>query len=125
MLEGIHPSAIRLFKDSGYGEIELLKSAMSESELLEKIQDVHLLGIRSKTQLTEKVLNAAHKLIGIGAFCIGTNQVDMNAAIENGIAVFNSPFSNTRSVAELVIAHCINLMRRVIEKNDAYLPTNW
>lgn len=125
MLEGIHPSAIRLFKDSGYGEIELLKSAMSESELLEKIQDVHLLGIRSKTQLTEKVLNAAHKLIGIGAFCIGTNQVDMNAAIENGIAVFNSPFSNTRSVAELVIAHCINLMRRVIEKNDAAHKGIW
>ncbi len=74
MLEGIHPSAIRLFKDSGYGEIELLKSAMSESELLEKIQDVHLLGIRSKTQLTEKVLNAAHKLIGIGVAISGIDK---------------------------------------------------
>jgi D-3-phosphoglycerate dehydrogenase len=125
MLEGIHPSALRLFKEAGYREIEAIKSSLNESELLKKIADVHLLGIRSKTMLTEKVLAAGHKLIGIGAFCIGTNQIDMNAAVANGIAVFNSPFSNTRSVAELVIAHCINLMRRVFEKSEAAHRGKW
>src|SRR4051812_45605533 len=101
MLEGIHPSALRLFKEQGYTEIEVSKSAWSEKELLQKVSDVHLLGIRSKTQITGSVLLAAHKLIAIGAFCVGTNQIEMSSAIENGVAVFNSPFSNTRSVAEL------------------------
>lgn len=125
MLEGVHPSALKLFNDHGYNDIEISKAAMPENELIEKIKDIHLLGIRSKTQLTEKVLNSSHKLIGIGAYCIGTNQIDMNGAIENGIAVFNSPFSNTRSVAELVIAHCINLMRRIFEKSDAAHKGKW
>ena len=93
--------------------------------IFEKISQVHLLGIRSKTQLTKEVIQAGSRLLGIGAFCIGTNQIDMNAAIENGIAVFNSPFSNTRSVAELVIAHCINLMRRVVEKNEVAHRGEW
>src|SRR4051794_18730450 len=86
MLEGVHPSALKLFTDQGYSDIEISKAALSEDELLEKIKDVHLLGIRSKTQLTAKVLSAASKMIGIGAFCIGTNQIEMNTAIENGIA---------------------------------------
>ena len=125
MLEGIHPSALQLFQDNGYDQIELSKASSNEDELLEKISGVHLLGIRSKTILSEKVLRAAEKLIAIGAYCIGTNQIDMNAAIENGIAVFNSPFSNTRSVAELVIAHCINLMRRSFEKSEAAHRGKW
>ncbi len=125
MLEGVHPSALNLFRDSGYSDIEISKSAMSEEELVNKVKDVHLLGIRSKTQLTANILNAAPKLIGVGAFCIGTNQIEMNAATENGIAVFNSPFSNTRSVAEMVIAHCINLMRRTFEKSDAAHKGIW
>ncbi len=125
MLEGVHPVALKLFKEAGYSEIEVSKAAIDEKDLLKKIKDVHLLGIRSKTQLTEKLLNAAERLIGIGAFCIGTNQIDMNSATENGIAVFNSPFSNTRSVAEMVIAHCINLMRRVFEKSEAAHKGIW
>jgi D-3-phosphoglycerate dehydrogenase len=125
MLEGVHPSAIKLFTDQGYSNIESLKSSLTENELIEKIQDVHLLGIRSKTQISSNIISSAHKLLGIGAFCIGTNQIDMNSAIENGVAVFNSPFSNTRSVAELVIAHCINLMRRVFEKSNAAHRGEW
>jgi D-3-phosphoglycerate dehydrogenase len=125
MLEGVHPAALNLFKENSYSEIESLKSSLGEEELCEKVKDVHLLGIRSKTQLTEKVINSAQKLIGIGAFCIGTNQIDMNAATENGIAVFNSPFSNTRSVAEIVIAQCINLMRRIFEKSIAAHNGKW
>ena len=125
MLECIHHSALKLFNDHGYHDIEIVKASMSESELLLKIKEIHFLGIRSKTQVSEKILIEASRLIGIGAFCIGTNQIDMNAAIENGIAVFNSPFSNTRSVAEMVIAHCINLMRRVYEKSEAAHKGKW
>ena len=118
MLEGVHPSALKLFKNHGYSDIEVVKGAINETDLIEKIKDVHLLGIRSKTQLTKKIIDSGNRLIAVGAFCIGTNQIDMNASIENGVAIFNSPFSNTRSVAELVIAHCINLMRRIFEKSD-------
>lgn len=125
MLEGVHPSALKLFTDHGYSDIEVLKASIDENELVKKVADVHLLGIRSKTSLTSNVLNSASRLLGIGAFCIGTNQIDMNSAIENGIAVFNSPFSNTRSVAELVIAHCINLMRRIFEKSEAAHKGIW
>ena len=125
LLEGVHPATIRLFNDSGYTEIEQIKGSISEDDLISKINDVHLLGIRSKTLLTKKVLDAGHRLIGVGAFCIGTNQIDMNAATENGIAVFNSPFSNTRSVAEMVIAHCINLMRRTFERSQAAHQGKW
>lgn len=119
LLEGVHPAAIKLFRSAGYKNLESLTGSVSEQELIRKIKDIHLLGIRSKTQITREILNASEKLIGIGAYCIGTNQIDMETATEKGIAVFNSPFSNTRSVAELVIAHCVNLMRRVTEKNDA------
>jgi D-3-phosphoglycerate dehydrogenase / 2-oxoglutarate reductase len=125
LLEGIHPAAIKLFTESGYTDIEILNSSLDEKQLLEKMDKVHLLGIRSKTQLTRNILSKADKLLATGCFCIGTNQVDMNAATDNGIAVFNSPFSNTRSVAELVIAHCIYLMRRVVEKNKAAHEGKW
>ena len=125
LLEGVHPASLKLFKDHGYTDIETISAALSDADLKKKISQVHLLGIRSKTQLTKEIIAAGSRLLGIGAFCIGTNQIDMNTAIENGIAVFNSPFSNTRSVAELVIAHCINLMRRVIEKNEAAHRGEW
>lgn len=118
LLENIHPSAINLLKDSGYTDIESITGSLSEKELSEKIAKVHVLGIRSKTQLTETVLKNAERLIAVGAFCIGTNQIKMNEAQRQGIAVFNSPFSNTRSVAELVIGLCIMLMRRVFEKSE-------
>jgi len=125
LLEGVHPAATKLFAEAGYTDVETLHSSLDEKQLLEKIDKVHLLGIRSKTQLTSIVLTKAEKLLAAGCFCIGTNQVEMNAAIENGIAIFNSPFSNTRSVAELVIAHCIYLMRRIIEKNEAAHQGDW
>jgi D-3-phosphoglycerate dehydrogenase / 2-oxoglutarate reductase len=124
-LEGIHPSAEVIFKGNGYSNIESVSGSVSENELLKKISDVHLLGIRSKTQLTKNVLGNANKLIAAGAFCIGTNQIDINTATEHGIAVFNSPYSNTRSVAEIVIANCINLLRRLEEKNDGAHKGQW
>ncbi len=125
LLEGIHHSAINLFRESGYTQIETHQRALSENELIDKIADVHIVGIRSKTQLTKKVIECANKLIATGCFCIGTNQVAMQSAIENGVAVFNSPFSNTRSVAELVIANCIMLLRRIPEKNTAAHKGIW
>ena len=125
LLEGIHDAATQLFTEAGYADIEALSSSLDEEQLLERIDKVHLIGIRSKTQLTEKILSKADKLLAAGCFCIGTNQVDINAAINNGIAIFNSPFSNTRSVAELVIAHCIYLMRKLIEKNFAAHNGEW
>jgi D-3-phosphoglycerate dehydrogenase len=125
LLEGVHPAAIKIFNDYGYTAIEKYNSSLDEKQLLEKIEHVHLLGIRSKTQLSKNVLEKAEKLLAAGCFCIGTNQVNMPAAIENGITIFNSPFSNTRSVAELVIAHCIYLLRRLIEKNEAAHKGKW
>lgn len=117
LLEGIHPNAVGTLNEAGYTNIEEVKSSLSESDLIERIKGVHLLGIRSRTQLTANVINAADKLIAIGCFCIGTNQVDLDAALGAGIPVFNAPFSNTRSVAELVIAEAILLLRGVPEKN--------
>ena len=125
LLEGIHPSSLKLFHDNGFDNVESLTHSLPEDKLIEKTKDVHLLGIRSKTQLTEKVLTNAHKLLAAGCFCIGTNQVDLNTATEHGIAVFNSPFSNTRSVAELVIGNSIMLLRRVFEKNEAAHRGGW
>lgn len=125
LLESISPSAIDELKKAGYTNIETVTGAYSEEELLEKMEDVRILGIRSKTQLTEKVLNKADKLMTVGCFCIGTNQVDLETATKNGIAVFNAPFSNTRSVAELVIASVIMLVRRIPEKNEAAHKGLW
>lgn len=125
LLEGVHPASLKLLRDNGYTNLETINGSLSDGDLIRKIKDAHLLGIRSKTMLTDNILQHAQHLLGIGAFCIGTNQIDMEAATRKGIAVFNSPFSNTRSVAELVIAHCINLMRRVTEKNGAAHAGAW
>ncbi len=125
LLEGVHDSAVNVLKQQGYDSIEYVKTSLSEEELCERIKDVHFLGIRSRTQLTEKVFAAAEKLIGVGCFCIGTNQVDLAAARRHGVVVFNAPFSNTRSVAELVLAEIIMLLRRVPEKNAAAHRGDW
>lgn len=125
MLEGVHKRAIDLFNEAGYTDIESIGSTLSESELAEKIKGIHILGIRSKTKVTAGVLNNADKLLTVGAFCIGTNQVDMKSALEKGLAVFNSPFSNTRSVAELVVAESILLLRKVMDKNKALHDGQW
>ena len=125
LLEGINPSAINEFRKSEYSNIELVEKALSETELAERIGNVHILGIRSKTNITKKVIQNADRLIGIGCFCIGTDQVDLNTATEAGITVFNSPYSNTRSVAELVLADSIMLVRRIPEKNDAAHRGEW
>lgn len=117
LLEGVHQSAVSLFTDSGYTNIEYVSSALPEDELIERIRDVHLLGIRSRTQLNAKVLAAAEKLIAAGCFCIGTNQVDLSQAATQGIPIFNAPYSNTRSVAELVLGEAIILLRGVSQKN--------
>lgn len=125
LLEGIHPAAVKLFKENGYKNIDTSAASMTESELLKVIDNYHLIGIRSKTKLTKPVLEKAKKLLGVGCYCIGTNQVDTGTATESGIAVFNSPYSNTRSVAELVIGECIMLMRNVFEKNEAAHQGGW
>jgi D-3-phosphoglycerate dehydrogenase len=125
LLEGIHPSAIKVLQTAGYSQIENLPGALSDEALKLKIADVHFVGIRSRTQLSAEVLAHAHKLAAIGCFCIGTNQVDLNAARERGIAVFNAPFSNTRSVAELVLAEAIVLMRGIPEKNAVAHRGGW
>ncbi|MDO8387813.1 MAG: phosphoglycerate dehydrogenase [Polaromonas sp.] len=125
LLEGIHPSAIAVLREAGYTQIESLPGALEGEELKAKIADAHFVGIRSRTQLTAEVLAHAHKLAAVGCFCIGTNQVDLNAARERGIAVFNAPFSNTRSVAELVLAEAILLLRGVPEKSAAAHRGGW
>ncbi|MFW8590453.1 phosphoglycerate dehydrogenase [Glaciecola sp. 2405UD65-10] len=125
LLEGLHNSALETFKSNGYTNIESLKTSLPEDELIEKIKDAHFVGIRSRTQLTENVFQAAKKLIGVGCFCIGTNQVDLLAAQKRGIVVFNAPFSNTRSVAELVLGQIILLLRGVPEKNAKAHRGEW
>ena len=125
LLEGIHPSAIDVLKNAGYTQIESLVGALPDDELKRKIADVHFVGIRSRTQLTAEVFAHASKLAAVGCFCIGTNQVDLMAARERGIAVFNAPFSNTRSVAELVLAEAILLLRGVPEKSAVAHRGGW
>ncbi|HXH19523.1 MAG TPA: phosphoglycerate dehydrogenase [Chitinophagales bacterium] len=125
LLEGINPSAINEFKKADYTHIETEEKALNENELAERIRHVHILGIRSKTNITKKIIANAEKLIGIGCFCIGTDQVDLDAATEAGITVFNSPYSNTRSVAELVLADIIMLIRRIPERNEAAHRGEW
>jgi len=119
LLEGIHPSAVETLQKSGYTQIEQHKKALPPAELKTAIANAHFVGIRSASQLTEEIFEAAGKLVAVGCFCIGTNQVDLAAATRRGIAVFNAPFSNTRSVAELVLAEAILLLRGVAEKNAA------
>lgn len=125
LLEGLHQSAVQTFKDQGYTNIEYLKTSLPEEELIERIKDVHFIGIRSRTQLTENVLEAASKLVAIGCFCIGTNQVDLNAALKRAVPVFNAPFSNTRSVAELVLGQIIMLLRGIPQRNAAAHRGEW
>ena len=116
MLENIDRRADALFKDNGY-QVETVPHSLDESELLKRVRDLSILGIRSKTQLSKHVIAAADKLIAIGAFCIGTNQIDLQACLQNGIAVFNAPYSNTRSVGELIIGEIIMLQRDVFDKS--------
>ncbi|MEM1041222.1 MAG: phosphoglycerate dehydrogenase [Bacteroidota bacterium] len=117
LLEGIHPGAAEVFREAGYTNVERVQGTVPGSDLPDRLREVHFLGIRSRTQLTEAVFEAAPKLVAVGAFCIGTNQIDLDAAAGRGIPVFNAPFSNTRSVAELVLAEAILLLRGVPEKN--------
>ncbi|HAY54440.1 MAG TPA: phosphoglycerate dehydrogenase [Gammaproteobacteria bacterium] len=117
LLEGIHPSAERIFRDAGYQNIETVKTALTGEELKSRLEGVHFLGIRSRTTLTRDIFEAADKLVAVGCYCIGTNQVDLTAATEHGVVVFNAPYSNTRSVAELVLAEAILLLRGIPEKN--------
>ncbi len=124
-LENISDVAVKYFTSAGYSNVKKIGGALSEEQLMKEIKDVHLLGIRSKTQVTAKVLAAAEKLQAIGCFCIGVNQVDLKTATKNGIAVFNAPYSNTRSVAELVIGASIMLIRKIIDKNNAAHKGIW
>lgn len=124
-LENISDAAIRLFKQNGYVNVRKIAGALSEQDLIRELKDVHLLGIRSKTRITKKVLEAAPKLQAIGCFCIGVNQVDLEAATDAGVVVFNAPYSNTRSVAELVIGAAIMLIRRIPDKNKAAHAGVW
>ena len=116
LLENVHPDAAAALTAEGF-EVETVKSALDPSELAGRLEGVSLLGIRSKTDLTEASIEHADSLLAIGAFCIGTNQIDLPAASSRGIAVFNAPFSNTRSVVELAIAEIIALTRRLTQKN--------
>lgn len=125
LLEGVHQSALDNFERAGYSNIEYLKTSLPEAELKAKVADAHFIGIRSRTQLTEEIFEAAQKLIAVGCFCIGTNQVNLQAALERGIPVFNAPFSNTRSVAELVLAESILLLRGIPEKNAVCHRGGW
>lgn len=124
LLENVNQTAINIFKGQGY-QVEFYKSSLPEEELLEKIKDVHAVGIRSKTKLTEKILKHAKNLVVIGCFCIGTNQVDLDFAAKSGVAVFNSPFSNSRSVAELVIAEIITLARQLGDRSIEMHTGTW
>ncbi|MGN6803039.1 MAG: phosphoglycerate dehydrogenase [Ginsengibacter sp.] len=124
-LENISKTAADRFMDAGYTSVKRLPGAMSESELIKEIKNVHLLGIRSKTKITPEVLKNAKKLQAIGCFCIGTNQVDMKEATNKGVAVFNAPYSNTRSVAELVMASSIMLIRKIPDKNKSAHEGVW
>lgn len=124
LLENIHPDALKILKNEGYN-VATYTGAMDEEELAEKIKDVSVLGIRSKTQLTKKVLANANRLIAVGAFCIGTNQIDLEECLEKGVAVFNAPYSNTRSVVELAIGEIILLMRNLPDKMAAMHEGKW
>src|SRR5688572_9756610 len=125
LLEGIHPSAVDALQADGYTQVVRSPKALEGSALADAVRDAHFLGIRSRTQLTAGVIEQASKLAAIGAFCIGTNQIDLDAAMRKGIPVFNAPFSNTRSVAELVLAEIIMLMRGIPHKNAVLHRGGW
>jgi D-3-phosphoglycerate dehydrogenase len=124
-LENISDKAVQYFKQQGYADVKKVAGSLSEEELIKVIKDVHILGIRSKTFISKKVLDSAKKLQAIGCFCIGVNQVDLKACKQKGIAVYNAPYSNTRSVAELAIGASILLIRRILDKNNAAHKGIW
>ncbi|WP_394228171.1 phosphoglycerate dehydrogenase [Pseudoalteromonas spongiae] len=125
LLEGVHQSAVETLKRNGYTNIDYVKTSLPEPELIERLRDAHFVGIRSRTHLTEAVLEQADKLVAIGCFCIGTNQVSLDAAQKFGIPVFNAPFSNTRSVAELVLGEILLLLRGIPEKSAKAHRGEW
>jgi D-3-phosphoglycerate dehydrogenase len=124
-VENISDTATKQFRTHDYSHVDKINKALTEEELIREIRDVHILGIRSKTQITKNILEAGKKLQAIGCFCIGVNQVDLKAATKNGVVVFNAPYSNTRSVAELVIGLSIMLIRRIPDKNKAAHEGIW
>jgi D-3-phosphoglycerate dehydrogenase len=125
LLEGISPTAHAILEKNGYTNVEVLSGALEKDTLIEKMQDVQMLGIRSRTQVTEEVLEAAKSLVAVGCFSVGTNQVDLGGTLTRGIPVFNAPFSNTRSVAELTIAEIVMLMRGVFPKSSGAHEGRW
>ena len=125
LLEGVHQSAVETLQNAGYTNIDYVKTALSGDQLIEKIKGAHFVGLRSRTQLTKEVIEQAPKLVAVGCFCIGTNQVNLKAAQEHGVVVFNAPYSNTRSVAELVIAEAILLLRDIPAKNAGCHRGEW
>lgn len=125
LFEGVHQNALDVLKSNGYTNIDYHKKALEGQELLDAVKDAHFIGIRSRTQMTAEVFAAAKKLVAMGCFCIGTNQVDLKVARDLGIPVFNAPFSNTRSVAELVLAEIIMLFRRIPAMNTVVHQGGW
>ena len=125
LLENISDAAVKELAAAGYTDVERIGGALSEEQLIKAVKGVHMIGIRSKTKITKNVLDAADKLIAIGAFCIGVNQIDLQTAAEKGIAVFNAPHANTRSVAELIIGLCVMLIRKIPDKNAAAHRGTW
>lgn len=125
LLEGVHSAAAELFKEAGYSQVSCMPKAPSAKDLATKLQTTHILGLRSRSQLTAELLQQAPRLLAVGCFCIGTNQVDLPAAELLGIPVFNAPYSNTRSVAELVLAEIILLLRQVPAKSTACHQGQW
>ena len=124
LLENIHPLAVQRFREEGYS-VETVKGALDEDDLIARIKGVHVLGVRSKTNVSARVLEAADKLMAVAAFCIGTNQIDLEAAADRGVAAFNAPYSNTRSVVELAIGLTVTLMRDVVDKSAAMHRGEW
>jgi D-3-phosphoglycerate dehydrogenase / 2-oxoglutarate reductase len=124
LLENVHPAALRAFEEQGFN-VEFVKGALDENELCERIRDVSIIGIRSKTNITKRVLDNANRLMAIGAFCIGTNQIDLEEAAQRGIAVFNAPYSNTRSVVELAVGEMIMLIRNTVTKSNQMHAGVW
>ena len=124
LLENVHPAALRAFEEQGFN-VEFVKGALDEDELCERIKDVSIIGIRSKTNITKRVLDNANRLMAIGAFCIGTNQIDLEEAAKKGIAVFNAPYSNTRSVVELAVGEMIMLIRNIVGKSNQLHQGIW
>ena len=125
LLEGVSQTAVENFRAAGYSSIEFHEKSLPEAELIRAVSDAHIVGIRSRSQLTAEVFENARRLMAVGCFCIGTNQVDLDTAQARGIPVFNAPYSNTRSVAELVIAEAILMMRRIPEKNAECHRGGW